>query len=333
VRRALAAAVLALAAGCGEPEPIEVPEGAARAPELAKPLGTAMNLDAAREDEGYLRALTETFTSLTPENAMKWEIVHPERDRWAWEGADEVVDFARRTGKRVRGHPAVWDQQLPAWVADADPSAAEAAEILREHVRTLVGRYRGRIESWDVVNEPFEDDGTWTRSVWFRALGPSYVAIAFRAAREADPDARLFLNEIAAEREGPKLRALVGLARALRERDVPIDGVGLQNHTKAGRGPEREELDRAIGRFAALGLDVELTEMDVVIGEGRTVADQAATYRDAAEACAAAPRCTGLTVWGVTDRWSWLGEDSRPLPFDAGARPKPALAAVRDPLR
>jgi endo-1,4-beta-xylanase len=322
--------VVLLAAGSGKHEAVTVPKQAKPVARDAyvKPLGAAVNLDAARDDRRSLVDLTETFTSVTPENAMKWEVVEPDQGRFAFDQADTVVGFAERTGKRIRGHPLVWDQQVPAWVRESKDVMA----ALRRHVTTMVERYKGRVEMWDVVNEPLEDDGTLTRTPWSQAAGERFIDEAFRAAHAADPKARLFLNELAAERPGPKLRALLALAGRLKQRGVPIDGIGLQNHTNTANPPTEADLRRTFGRIAALGLDVEITEMDVTVPPDGDLAAQARAYAAAARACVAAPNCTGLTVWGVTDKWSWLGAEKRPLLFDASGDPKPALTAVRDAL-
>jgi len=327
--------------GDGGPAPrVEIPPELARraAPPRSyeKPLGAALRLGPAQDDRAYLRAFATTFTSMTPENAMKWEIVQPKQGEFDFRPADALVGAARRTGKQVRGHTLVWDQQLPAWVADKNRKPEELAAVLRDHVKAVVGRYRGRVAEWDVVNEPFDADGSWTKSVWYRVLGERYVSIAFRAARAADPGARLFLNEVGAERPGPRARALRRLAARLRRSGVPIDGVGFQNHTVIGNNPSRAELLRTFRSYGRLGLDSAITDMDVVIPSEAppkdALAKQARAYRDAARACLEADRCTGLTVWGVGDRYSWKGSALRPLPFDVSGRPKPALDGLRDTL-
>ena len=292
-----------------------LPDRAPRPPEYAKPLGAALSLDPAREDDAYRDAYLRTYTSLTPENAMKWAIVHPQRGRWDFDEADALVEMAQRTGRRVRGHPLVWDQQLPAWAGEGDVEAN-----LREHVRRLAARYRGRVDQWDAVNEPLEDDGTLTPNPFQKALGERWIDLAFQTARAADPKAKLFLNEIGAE-QGRKFKALIRLAQRLEDRGVPIDGIGLQGHTDSVDYPRRETFDRALRAIARLGLKAEITELDVEGAEPKA-------FAAAAAACAAAPNCTGVTVWGVTDRWSWLGEKAAPLPFDAAGEPKPALAAL-----
>jgi endo-1,4-beta-xylanase len=332
----LAAAALALAGCGGGGAEIRVPSGASPPPAgtYSRPLGMALQESAAREDEAYLGAFVDTATSLTPENELKWAIVQPEPDRYDFGPADALVDLARRTGKRVRGHTLVWEQQLPAWVSGRTWTAPALRAALLDHIKTVVEHFRGKVASWDVVNEPFDDDGGFTPNLFFRVLGPSYIETALRAAREADPDAKLFVNELAAERPGPKRDAVLTLAGDLHRRGVPLDGIGLQDHTTVAGAPSQPELEDTMNRAASLGLDVELTEVDVAIPPAsptspRVLDDQTRAFGAAARACAAVARCTGMTVWGVDDRWSWLGPERRPLLFDAQARPKPALGAVR----
>ena len=334
-RLAPLAVLLALLAGCGNEdagEPIVPPADAPAAPKLSRPLGAALNAKAAREDDAYLRAFVSTFTSMTPENEMKWALVHPGRDRYSFGDADALVDLARGTGKRVRGHTLVWEQQLPGWITRHGWERSELRRELTGHVRTVVSHFRGRVAQWDVVNEPLRASGRLKRHVFRRVLGRRYIDLAFRAARAADPGAKLFLNENAAEFAGPKQDALVALVSGLRRRGVPIDGVGLQNHTVAGGAPDAARLGATMRRFTRLGLDVEITELDVAMAPGASRAAQAGGFAGSARACRLEPRCTGLTVWGVTDRWSWIGAEKRALPIDADGRAKPALDAVRAQL-
>jgi endo-1,4-beta-xylanase len=330
-----------LLAGGREPAPvtIPVPEGLAeRAPDrdaYTKPLGAAVNVDAALTDPLYVRRLITTFTSLTAENAMKWEVIEPRRGHFDFSGADAIVELAERTDKRVRGHTLVWDLQLPAWVGSRRWKPDELERALREHVRRVVSRYRGRVDQWDVVNEPLEEDGSLTPSVFFTTLGERFIDIAFQEARRADPDAKLFLNELASERPGTMQTGLLRLLRRLKRRDVPVDGVGLQNHAEVQVPLSAEEWAETFRRFGRLGLDVEITEMDVAIAprfEGR-LADQAEIYATAGLSCVRAENCTGLTVWGVTDRYSWMTAARRPLLFDAEGDPKPAAQALTSAMK
>jgi endo-1,4-beta-xylanase len=184
------------------------------------------------------------------------------------------------------------------------------------------------VAEWDVLNEPVDDDGKLTRNVFFEALGERYIDVALRAAREADPQARLFINEQGAEVPGPKGFAMFSLVRRLQARGVPLDGIGFQNHTAARGYPSRAQLEGTLEAYAGLGLATAVTEMDVVVRRGSDLAEQAEAYGAAADACLAVRSCTGFTVWGVTDRYSWRGPQRRPLLFDVAGAPKPALTAV-----
>ena len=335
---ALAAAALVVA-GCGEdpvvqfnvPD-IEVPAETlqrSQPPEAyVKPLGAAVLADRAAADPAYLRAFITHFTSLTPEAAMKWQVIHPERDEYNFDEADELMELARTTGKQVRGHPLVWDEQLPGWLTDTDWEADELEDVLRDHVTEVVGRYRGRVAEWDVVNEPFDDDGKLTRHLFYETLGERYIDIAFHAARRADPAAKLFINEYGAETPTPKAFGMLALVKRLQERGVPLDGIGFQNHTGSAGYPTRDELLATFSAYSKLGLATPITEMDAPLSAAAGLAEQAAAYGAAADACVAAANCTSFTVWGATDRYSWRGPNRRPLLFDDSGAPKPALAAV-----
>jgi endo-1,4-beta-xylanase len=320
---ALAALSAQLAAGAAAPLPRHLP------------IGTAVSWERVRGDEALRSLFARRFDSLTPENEMKMAFLQPRRGEFDFETADAMVRFARLRGARVRGHTLVWHQQNPGWLTHGKWTAGTLEEALGDHVRTVVGHFRGRVDTWDVVNEPLEADGSLRAgdAPWAPVLGASYIETALRAARAADPGARLFVNELAAEHPGPKLDALVALAADLRARGVPLDGIGLQNHTTVGGFPDRDRLAAAIARFAALGLEVEITEMDVgtTAGAGSLedrLARQADAYAAAAQACRANPACTRLTVWGMADHLSWLGGGERALPFDETLAPKPAWAAL-----
>lgn len=324
-----------LAAGCGaddEPPsgPIPIDSDPIAPSAYTKPLGAAVELEDALDDDAYRKRLITTFTSITPENAMKWEIVEPDRGEFDFDEADRLVEFAERTHKRVRGHPLIWDYQLPDWIEDEDWTAHELKQVMREHITALMRRYRGRIDEWDVVNEPLAADPKLEASIFARTLGPGYISYAFRVAHQVDPQASLFLNELNAESRGPRSRALLMLARSLKKSGVPIDGVGFEFHRTGENAPSRQRIDELARATARIGLSFAITELDV---RDTDPARQAQVYGDVARACADAPNCTGVTIWGVTDRWSWLGEDAAPLPFDADGNPKPALEALLGPLR
>jgi endo-1,4-beta-xylanase len=297
-------------------------------------------LPALVDEPRYAETAAREFDAVTPENALKWGPVHPAPERWELAPADAVVAFAERRAMRVRGHALVWHEQLPAWVSARMP-AGRLHRVLGEHVQALVRRYRGRVAVWDVVNEAVAHDGRGLRRTLFeRRLGAGYVADAFHLAHAADPGAQLFYNDYGAEAPGRKADAVHDLVARLRAAGAPVHGVGLQMHVDGARPPGPDAVARNVARLAALGLAVEITEMDVRIttlpGDcGARLAAQRAMYRDLVGACLAVPGFRAVTVWGVTDRHSWVharwGADD-PLLLDAAYRPKPAYDGLWDAI-
>lgn len=293
-------------------------------------VGTAVDAVALDREPGYQKVLWQQFDAVTPENVMKWAVVEPERGKTDWSGADALVDFAREHGQRVRGHALVWHVQYPDWIRDLSPAALR--RVVRDHVRAEVGRYKGRVADWDVANEVVADDGGLRPSIFLRRLGEGYIAQAFRDAHAADPRARLWINEIGAEPVGPKSDRLYRLVRGLLADGVPVGGVGFQGHfSEQGVPPSfRQNLER----FAALGVKVAITELDVALpvpADGAALDRQARIYADAAGDCRAVPACVGVTVWGFTDRHSWIpanqpGRGAATL-LDDQLRAKPAFQA------
>jgi endo-1,4-beta-xylanase len=271
---------------------------------------------------------------------MKWDPTERQPGTFDFGGADPIVAFAEAHAMRVKGHALLWHQALPDWVGALSPADLRAA--IERHVRTVVGRYRGRIVAWDVVNEAVADDGSGLRStVFLQKLGEEYLDLAFRAAREADPDALLVYNDYGGEGLGRKSDAIYDLVRRLRARGVPVGGVGLQMHVAALSRPPSGEIVSNMRRLAELGVAVNISEMDVRIrnvpGDSRARLDvQRREYQDIVAVCVAEPRCHAVTFWGFTDRYSWIdaffGPDD-PLLFDESYAAKPAFFGVQDALR
>jgi endo-1,4-beta-xylanase len=285
------------------------------------------------DEKPYRDLATTQLTCVTPENAMKWGAIEPTRGEFDWERADALVAFAKANKQKIRGHTLVWHSQLPPWLGSGRYSSTELRDLMVAHIAAQAGRYKGAIYAWDVVNEPFEDDGRWRRSIWYAAMGPDYVSIALRAARQADPGARLYVNDYNVETSSAKMRALYDLVASLKRAGAPIDGVGLQSHFIVGHVPK--DLEAVMARFAALGVDVAVTELDLrlrVPADESSLEAQAADYASVVRACHATPRCVGATTWGIADAHSWVpsffsGYDAA-LPFDEAYRPKPAVAAM-----
>jgi endo-1,4-beta-xylanase len=282
----------------------------------------------------YRVTLEREYDSLSPENELKWASIHPRPDRFAFKQADYLVRYARSHGMKVWGNNLVWGLHNPPWL-DRVP-ASELGAALRSHIRTVVGRYRGRVGDWVVVNEAIEDNGQLRDNVWLRGIGPAYMSKAYRWAHEADPHARLYYNDYGAEGLGPKSDAVYNLVKALKEQGVPIDGVGLEMHITS---EVPAGFDRNLERLAALGLDIAITEMDVRLKVPPSASDlkaQAATYASVARSCARQPRCKDFTTWGFTDQYSWIpgvypGYGAA-LPFDQRLEPKAAYYAIRKGL-
>ena len=328
-------------------------------------IGAALNRRQIFEQDKRGAEIVQTqFNSITPENVLKWALVHPEPGRYDFAAPDRFVEFGQKHGMFVVGHTLVWHNQTPRWVfADDKGNAVDRETLLRrlrEHIFTVVGRYQGRIKGWDVVNEALNQDGTMRQSPWFKIIGDDYLVQAFKFAHEADPGAELYYNdydlELPAKRAGG-----VELIKKLKAAGVPIAGVGLQNHNQMD-WPSATDEDATITAFEQLGVKIHITELDVDVLPRTTkpgadyavdvpVTPQLNPYVDRlpdAQQLALAKRYAELfqvylkhrdaiervTFWGVADGDSWLnnwpmkGRTNYPLLFDRYGKPKPALAAI-----
>ena len=318
-------------------------------------VGVALNQRQFTEQDTNGAALVKAqFNAISPENVMKWENIHPRPgpDGYDFGPADRYVEFGEKNGMYIVGHTLIWHAQTPRWVFQGegtnDATREALLERMRQHIHTVVGRYKGRIKSWDVVNEALNDDGSLRRSPWYRIIGEDYIAKAFEYAHEADPAAELRYNDYSLENER-KRNGAVALVKKLQAQKIAIGGLGSQTHANLA-SPTPELLDRALTAFAELGIPISITELDVNAaqrGQRSQSADVAqnaqsveggvvnAANQKLAEQYANLFRIfikhrkniKLVTFWGVTDRDSWrrLGT---PLLFDGEWRPKPAFAAV-----
>ncbi len=285
----------------------------------------------------YANTLSREFNGLVPENELKWATVHPGPTTYNFGPADSLVNFARLHSMAIRGVPLLWDWQNPAWLTDTKYNRAQVRAILADHIATVVGHYKGRISQWDVVNEPFAENGKLLNTIW-KKMGRRYMDEAFAMARAADPAAKLFLNERGIEVPGVKANAVFKEVSKMKARGVPINGVGFQMHANEAR-PTAEELAGQFARYSAIGVEVAITEMDVQLPQPPTAAaiqTQANVYRGALATCRAAPNCKTFVVWGFTDKYSWIplffpGFGSATM-MDSAYKNKPAYDALNQHL-
>lgn len=277
-------------------------------------IGTAVDYDALKSDATYSARVKSDFSSITAENVMKWESVEPVRGEPDYSAADDLLATAKKNGQQVRGHTLLWHNQLPAWltqgVESGEIDAAELRDILREHITDEVRHFRGRIYQWDVVNEVIDDNAQLRDTLWLRMLGPGYIADAFRWAHKADPKAKLFLNDYNVEGLSAKSDAYYALAKDLVRQGVPVSGFGAQGHYGVQYGfHSAAEVAANFARFEALGLETAITEADVRMlmpADNTKLQAQAQGYSVLLQGCLLAKRCNSFTVWGFTDKYSWV---------------------------
>lgn len=309
--------------------------------------------------------ITRHFNTISPENVLKWESVEPRPGQFTFDAADRYVAFGERNGMAVIGHTLVWHNQTPRWVFEDGAGRPASRDTLiarmRSHIFAVVGRYKGRIRGWDVVNEAVAEDGTLRQSPWLRIIGPEYLAMAFQFAHQADPTAELYYNDFSVE-ANRKRAGIVRLVRSLREQGVPITAIGMQEHQKLD-WPTTGAIDSAIVELASTGLRLMVTEFDVDPlpsnrGQRTEVVEQELQRTGAPDPYRAGlPDSVQLTLarrygeivrvylahrnvisrmtfWGVADGDSWLnnfpvrGRTNHPLLFDRRGLPKPAFDTV-----
>lgn len=334
-------------------------------------VGAAINeRQIAGTDDVSTRIVTTQFDSISPENVLKWERVHPEPDTYNFDLADKYVAFGQKNHMFIVGHNLVWHSQVPNWVFQDEQGKPLTRDALlkrmHDHIFTVVGRYKGRIQSWDVVNEALNDDGTLRKSKWQQIIGDDFIEKAFEYAHQADPQAELTYNDYSLENEA-KLKGALAIVAKLKADGIPITTVGIQGHDSL-EFPTLEQEDAAITAFAKLGVKVAISELDIdvlprdpklfsadislKVKQDPKLNPYAAGLPDDVQQ-ALAKRYAGLfavflkhraemsrvTFWGVTDKDSWLnnwpvpGRTSYPLLFDRNGKPKPAFDAVVEQVK
>ena len=313
------------------------------------PVGVSVMPSNLKGDEAEL--ILQQFNSLTPENSMKMAPIHPEENRYYWNDADSIAAFAQRNGLKFRGHALCWHNQTPSWLFKDSAGNTVTKEVLlqrlKDHIATVVSRYKGKIYAWDVVNEAISDKpGEYMRpSLWYQICGEEYIAKAFEYAHAADPDAVLFYNDYN-EINATKREKIYKLVKSLKDAGVPIGGIGLQGHWAINE-PSKEQLDNTLKKFSDLGLKIQVTELDISVypkehnarerkpGDADTVfnAEKENKQIEEYKMCFELFRkyrnaISGITFWNVSDRHSWLdnfpvrGRKDHPLLFDKDLKPK-----------
>jgi endo-1,4-beta-xylanase len=310
-------------------------------------IGAAVNV-AYLSEPAYTGTLAREFNMLEPEDAMKWAAIRPDEKTFDFTDADRLVAFAEAHiledhGMKVRGHTLVWGTDNPKWLAEGHFTAGQLHDLLHEHIRRVVGHYRGKVFAWDVVNEAFRQHGALRDTIWYNqpgiglaGNGTAYIEQAFRWAHEADPRALLFYNDAEAETINRKSDAIYAMVQDFKRRGVPSDGIGLQMHI-FNLSTDAASIAANIERFTKLGVQIHITEMDVALPVDATgnplhpadLQQQAELYRQIAADCLQHPGCTAIQTWGFTDKYSWLGwfthgTQGDGLLFDREYRPKAA---------
>ncbi|WP_209402721.1 endo-1,4-beta-xylanase [Pseudozobellia sp. WGM2] len=326
-------------------------------------VGAAINNGVIEEKDSLATALLKKeFNSITPENIMKWMHIHPSPDKFNFEIADKYVDLGKKNNLHTVGHTLVWHSQLADWVTEVNDSSAMTV-ILKNHINSIVNRYKGKIDSWDVVNEALNEDGTLRESIFLEVLGDSYLELAFETAAKADPDVQLVYNDY--NLTNPEKRAgVIRLVKKLKEKNIKIDAVGMQGHWNL-EGPTLEEIETSIIAYHDAGVKVSISELDITVLpnpwdlEGAEVSQNfenspsmnpypeslpdsvqnilAKRYQDIFKLFRKhRDKIDRVTFWGINDGSSWLNNwpiDDRtnyPLLFDRNYRPKKAYESVME---
>jgi len=295
-------------------------------------VGAISSTSPLQNDATYKSLLSAQYSLQTSENDCKWAATQPAQNQFSWTGCDAASDFAYTNSSKAvfRGHNLCWGQYNPSWLLNGNFSADQLKSILQNHIVQCIHRYNGttknRAYCWDVVNEAISDNSNETYKAappWYPAIS-DYVDEAFQFARGADSTMKLFYNDYGGEGSGTKSDKIYNMVKSMKSRGIPIDGVGLQMHVSTDYYPSPTDVQTNMNRLVALGLEVQITEMDVK-DPSQDFNKQANIYNAMLTACLNVKGCTSLQSWGFTDRYTWLGSNNYPLPFDYNYNPKAAV--------
>lgn len=308
-------------------------------------LGAAVSLNPLLTDQKYRDVAQNQFSIWTPENELKAQFIHPSQNNYSFQEADLLVDTAITNNIAIHGHALVFGEANPPWIRSAPDS--EKRSIMIDHINTVVTHYKGKIQEWDVVNEPLSDEdedyqagGNGLRqNLWYKAIGPEYIAIALKTAYAANPQAKLYINDFGLEQDGPRWQAMLKLIDSLQSQGVPIDGVGFEAHIhESADRVNAGVLSRHMQELAKRGLSARISEIDVYGDDG--TAKQAKDYTTVLEACLSRSNCVAYSTWGITDKYgsttdykSYPPDFGNDLLWDSSIQPKPAYWQISKMLK
>ena len=312
------------------------------------PIGASVNVRLLKTDSLYRSTLSSQFNSMTPENALKWEAIHPELGKFDFTNADLLVNFALVNNIRFHGHNLVWYQSNPKWLENFSGNNENWDTLLKNHIQTVVSRYKGKIASWDVVNEAFDEKGNIRKNdIWAKNMGIDYIAKAFLYAHEADPNAVLFYNDYGQEQSEAKTESILNMVKDLKKRNIPIGGLGIQMHIKLNTSENK--IKEILKQFAQTGLKIHISELDIAVNTKNDSTMEftsdlknqlAAKYKFIVEAYkfAVPPSLRyGITTWDIGDKDSWLrkyyNKNDWPLLFDDEYKKKDCYYAFLQALK
>jgi endo-1,4-beta-xylanase len=282
------------------------------------------------------------FNQVTPTNGQKWDATEPQPNVFDYTSGDQIIDPSKKAGQLQRCHNFIWHQQLPSWLTGQTWTKQELTDIMERHIKDAAQHYSDACYAWDVVNEAFNDNGTFRSDIWSDTIGaPEYIELAFKFARQyTAPGTKLYYNDFGMETVNNKTLAVQALVKDFQQRDIPIDGVGLQAHFITGASPSYQQIRDAQALYTSLGLETALTELDVrteLPEDAEKQATQAKNYADAVKACVDEEGCVGVTVWDFWDAVSWVpgtfpGTGNATL-FDVDFNKRPAYDAVAEVLK
>ncbi len=305
-------------------------------------IGVAIQVNELLSNPQYRNIAQKQFNSVTPENAFKADRLHPQENTFNWVFADTLVKFCEENNKRIHGHTLVWHSQLPQWILNYQGDYTDWENVLEKHIKTIVTHFKGKVKSWDVVNEAFNEDGTLRNSIWRQKLGDSYIEKAFRYAHEADPDALLFYNDYGLEYNPNKRKATIRLFNNLRKRGVKIDGIGLQTHISI-QYPASSQIADALQDIAANNYKVHISEMDISINpNNKDIGSKEKNFEQQAHKLGEIvlhykqlPKHLqyGITFWGISDANTWIrsfyNREDYPLLYDDNYTAKPMYCQLK----